>query len=408
MWPLANKGERAMQRRDLLKATAVGTIAGLAGSLLSPQVLALSEGKADSEAALALAELQQTLDELEASFSTPQWKLRTPQDFAEARRVMLHVLLHGLESWLESDPARPFFTPFIRQHKKMLGDNPDSRYYTAVINSEHGYRIRGNIAGAVYTSFTIEQGAGTGGDGIGSTLNDTQFIADENGDYEIILSKDKVDGNWMRLSQGAISLTTRHYYEREFSINNDRLHHIPLDIENLSPPGPRPTPNDIDLAAGIRRVATFVKGGVVTMNNENSPPWVSRIPNQFVPPRKDDTHEQITSAAKDNVYAMAPFVLGPEQALLIRGRFPKCRFANVVLFNRFLQTFDYETRNISLNRAQTKLQEDGSFEMILAHRDPGRPNWLDTEGRPFGIMFWRFQLPEGDIEPLKTEVITLV
>jgi hypothetical protein len=143
------------------------------------------------------------------------------------------------------------------------------------------------------------------------------------------------------------------------------------------------------------------------MNTENSPPWVSRVPNQFVPPVKDDTHDSITYAARDNVYAMAPWVLAPNQALIIRGRFPACRFANLVLFNRFLQTLNYEERTVSLNRAQTVLNEDGSFEMILAHKDPGLPNWLDTEGRPYGIMFWRFQLPEGDIPPLETEVITL-
>ena len=143
------------------------------------------------------------------------------------------------------------------------------------------------------------------------------------------------------------------------------------------------------------------------MNNENSPPWVSRIPNQFVPPVKDDTNVAITYAAKDNVYIMAPFVLGPKQALVIRGRFPKCRFSNVVLFNRFLQTLNYEERSVSLNRAQTTLDKDGSFEMIVSHTDPGRPNWLDTEGRPYGIMFWRFQLPEEDIAPLETELIYL-
>ena len=71
------------------------------------------------------------------------------------------------------------------------------------------------------------------------------------------------------------------------------------------------------------------------------------------------THEAITYAARDNVYSMAPFVLATNQALLIRGRFPDCRFSNVVLFNRFLQTFDYEERSISLNRAQTVLKEDG-------------------------------------------------
>ncbi|MEZ5571817.1 MAG: hypothetical protein R3E64_07305 [Halioglobus sp.] len=393
-----------MQRRDLLKGAA---LSGLVASMLTPTVAAVAQDKADSQAAQALAELQQALDQLEAGFATPAWKLRTPQDYAEARRVLLHTLMHGLQCWLEGDPARPFFTPFINQHKKLLGDNPDARYYSAVIDDQHSYRIRGNLAGATYTSFTIELGAGSDGSGIGTTLNDTEFTADKNGDYEIILSANKTAGNWMPMAKGASSLTTRHYYEREQSINNDRLHHIPLDIQNMEKVPPRPTPNDVDIAAGIRRVTAFVKGNVITMNNDNSPAWVSRVPNQFVPPKKDDSHDAITYAARDNVYSMAPFVLAADQALLIRGRFPQCRFSNVVLFNRFLQTLDYEERSISLNRAQTELDDQGNFEMIVAHKDPGRPNWLDTEGRPYGIMFWRFQLPEGDIPPLETEVITL-
>jgi hypothetical protein len=393
-----------MQRRDLLKGAA---LSGLVSGLLSPTVAAVAQDTPNSAAAKALAELQQVLDQLEAAFASPAWKLRTPQDFAEARRVLLHTLLHGLECILEADPARPFFTHFIHQHKKLLGDNPDARYYSAVIDDQHSYRIRGNVAGATYTSFTIELGAGAGNEGIGSTLNDTQFKTEENGDYEIIVSAEKVPGNWLPMSKGASSITTRHYYERERSIHNDRLHHIPVDINNLQKVAPRPSPNDEDIAAGIRRVTNFVQGNVFPMTGENSPPWVSRIPNQFNPPKKDASHDKITFAARDNVYSMAPFVLGPDQALLIRGRFPTCRFSNVVLFNRFLQTLNYEERSISLNRAQTVLQEDGSFEMIVAHRDPGRPNWLDTEGRLYGIMFWRFQLPEGDIPPLETEVITL-
>jgi hypothetical protein len=51
-----------------------------------------------------------------------------------------------------------------------------------------------------------------------------------------------------------------------------------------------------------------------------------------------------------------------------------------------------------LNRRQTRLEADGSFRMVLAHRDPGVPNWLDSEGRLFGLVFWRYMLPEGGIE----------
>ena len=399
-----------MERRDLLKAVVAGGLAGTAAILLAPQLAASStgtDGKAAGEAARALAELQQVLAELDADFAKPEWRVRSPQDAGEARRLLLHTLIHALQAWFEADPARPFFTAFIGLHKKMLGDNPDARYFSAAIDDSHRYRIYGNLAAATYTSFTIEMGLGSESQGLGSTLNDTEFKADAAGNYEIILSAEKVAANWMPLPKGARSVTTRHYYERERSIGNEPLHHIPIAIENLDDPGPRPVPSDAGIAAGIRRVSAFMQQNMVRMDYSNSPDWVSRIPNKFVPPRKDDSNEAIAYAAKDNVYAMAPFVLMPNQALVISGRFPKARFGSVLLHNQFLQSFDYETRTISLNRKQVLYEKDGSFRIVVAHRDPAMPNWLDTEGRPFGIMFWRFLLPEGPIAPLQTEVIEL-
>jgi hypothetical protein len=104
---------------------------------------------------------------------------------------------------------------------------------------------------------------------------------------------------------------------------------------------------------------------------------------------------------------MAPYVLAPDQALVMAGRWPPCRCANVDLWNRFQQTFDYANRQVTLNRKQTHLEPDGSFRIVIAHEDPGVPNWLDTEGRPFGMVFWRFFLPEGPIETPRTELVTL-
>jgi hypothetical protein len=78
-----------------------------------------------------------------------------------------------------------------------------------------------------------------------------------------------------------------------------------------------------------------------------------------------------------------------------------------VLWNRYTQTLDYRYRRISLNRTQTTLESDGSFKIVLAASDPGVPNWLDSEGRPSGSVFWRFLLPEGEIAPLRTRVVKL-
>ena len=70
-----------------------------------------------------------------------------------------------------------------------------------------------------------------------------------------------------------------------------------------------------------------------------------------------------------------------------------------------MMTFDYANRRVSLNRRQTRLEKDGTFRMVLAHRDPGVPNWLDTEGRLFGLVFWRYMLPDGPIEAPRATVV---
>jgi len=79
--------------------------------------------------------------------------------------------------------------------------------------------------------------------------------------------------------------------------------------------------------------------------------------------------------------------------------------ANVVLWNAYLQTFDYRHRQVSLNREQMVFEEGGRFTIIVAHQNPGHPNWLDTEGRNFGFIYWRFLLPTSDIEKLETRLV---
>jgi hypothetical protein len=129
---------------------------------------------------------------------------------------------------------------------------------------------------------------------------------------------------------------------------------------------------------------------------------VSREPHVFPPPVPPGDH---ALAAADAAYSMAPYLFGPDEALVIRTRWPECRYAGVSLWTRQLQTFDYLRGRVSLNRTQAVLEPDGSVRIVIAHRDPGVPNWLTTEGRPFGLVYWRFMLPEGPIETPVAEVV---
>jgi hypothetical protein len=322
----------------------------------------------------------------------------------------MHLLEGGLASMFESDPAHPLFRRIVSPWRKFTGDNPDAIYWDAPVSEAHEYVVRGRIDDAVYVSLTIEVDTADGSMAkrTGGVINDVDFDVDPNGGFELYFGGEPRDRNWLALEPGASRITTRHYYENEQPAAADPRRNPALAIKVLGTAGPPPPPNDDSVAAGIRRTVQFVRSRTLDQppmaNNPDLPPFVSLVPNQFPQPV---TPGDFGLAAFDAAYSMAPFVIGPEQALVVRGRWPSCRFANVVLWNRHQQTFDFANRRVSLNRNQTTLEADGSFRMVLAARDPGVPNWIDTEGWPFGVAFWRFMLPDGEIETPEAELVSL-
>ncbi|MGH0033941.1 MAG: DUF1214 domain-containing protein [Myxococcota bacterium] len=366
---------------------------------------------AGEAAARAYAELAATLGEIEAKYIGPERGMHSPEERAAGRYLVANALQHGFQCWFDVDPGRPLFQRWLTSTKKLLGDNPDAVYYGAVTDPASTYRIRGNVHGACYTSFSVEVGAEEGhlSKGVVSTLNDTEFDVAADGSYEIVAGPEPPPGaprNWLRLEPGAGGITTRHYWEWERNVAADPTFHVPLWIEPVVDPGPAPPMDDAAIAAGIRRVVNFVRG--VTIDFPELPPevmpaWVSNVVNAFDSSAYDQENTEIGYAAVDNAYLQTRYELGPDQALVMRGRFPRCRFANVVVWNHRLQTPPYRHRRVSLNRNQVKYREDGSFEIVVAHRDPGVPNWIDAAGLPTGMIFWRFLLPEENVPPVETE-----
>lgn len=70
-----------------------------------------------------------------------------------------------------------------------------------------------------------------------------------------------------------------------------------------------------------------------------------------------------------------------------------------------MQSFDFSQRCISLNRKQIQYEDDGSFRIVVSHSDPGSPNWLDTESRMSGVMYWRYVYPVTPPETPRARVI---
>lgn len=358
----------------------------------------------------AYRELLATLAEVGDRFAGEEWGLTDPDDVAEGLRVILHHLATGVETQFEQDPARPTFRPIVVPWRKALGDNADARYHDAAVHPAGTYRVRGNTGGAVYVSFTVEAGAEEGAfpRATVGVLNDTGFDVGADGSFEFTVGGPPQDGSWLALADDASRITVRHYWERADTPGRPPVDDLALAIELVDGdvPSPPAAPDDATVARALRRMATYLRDRTIDRipkPGEGDPPdFVSRVPHEFRPPVPPGDH---ALAAADASYSMAPYLLGPDEALVIRARWPECRCANVSLWNRQMQTYDYLRGPVSLNRAQTVTDDDGWFRIVLAHADPGVPNWLSTEGRPFGLVYWRYMLPEGPIETPTAEVV---
>ena len=368
-----------------------------------------------SKARAAMLELLETIDAVQAKFLSPANRVNSADDVAEGQRALAHILETALYFWLEADPDRPEFKPYVTSTRKLLGDNPDSIYYFAPIRDDRSYKITGNIGAATFTSFTVEGGSFEGHAARSSiaALSDTDMIIEPDGSYEIIVSrKQPRSGNWLQLKKGAGQISTRHYHETKVSVAANPNFQMDIDIEALDPSPLGDYGGDSQVADHLTYVANFVREhGAMSLTSPSEATlrgitWYSLVPNQFTPPG------QWISAADDQAYGnthayynAADYLLADDEALVIETRLPPSRFINVVLWNRFMQSYDYGKRQISLNRKQMHFEDDGSVKIIIAHKDPGLPNWLDTEGRARGNIYWRFVYPtDAPITPKATVV----
>jgi len=162
-------------------------------------------------------------------------------------------------------------------------------------------------------------------------------------------------------------------------------------IESIEPAAPPPPLKDEQLAHRLRAVATFIQQTI-----EFSPIPPLPMINALLPPMPWSPTVR-GWGTPDNIYSLGQFQLDPDQALVIEGRSPPCTYWGVQLWNRYMQSLDYRYRRVSVNGMQATLEQDGSFRVVIAHRDPGMPNWLDASGHREGLFFCRWlqadQLP---------------
>jgi hypothetical protein len=354
----------------------------------------------------AFDELIATLGLIRDGYVLNEERFTDPLDVVEGYRYVGQLLSAASEFFFEGDPDHPRLASIVSPARKLQGDNPDAIYHYARISGARAYRISGRVDRECYTSFTIH-GRSPDGALAGPLLgdvNDRQFQIDPDGSYSLVLSGTEQPGNWLRLDPDAYCVVVRSYFQLGTSAQNDMDVSVRIDIETLEKLDPPPPLSDEVFSARMGEGIAFLRQTTLGQSLPNVPsavPFVAKETNTLpVPFSFRDSGLPVPGAA-DIFYASGRWQLEPDEALVMTGTLPSCPFVNVMLWNRHMQTLDYRSRQSSLNQSQIQLEPDGRYRIVIAHTDPGVPNWLDCDGHRAGTIFWRFLLPETD--PTQTE-----
>ena len=321
----------------------------------------------------------------------------TPASEAERAaglRYLTRFLAAGLRLCIEHDDAdHPVFARMIENTMSWGLDNPDCNYSWARVRGDAVYRIRGSRGSARQLEFQVNTGhfadgrmpALSGGEGGWRTLSHLSgdaLACDADGRFEIALSRDERPGNWLRTGDDASFVLVRQYFH-DWESERPGV----FSIEREDAPYP-PAPLDAArLRERFERLFAWLETGAECWDK------VSRLllsleRNTILMFDIDEDTDR--PGLHGQSYGMGPFACAPGEAVIVEFPVPACRMWSVALTSFWWETLDFGSRQTSLNGHWARLDADGVFRGVIAHRDPGVPNWLDAEGCERGTLAVRF------------------
>ena len=330
------------------------------------------------ETRAAFHDLMAVVDGLDGRFD----EVKDEQSLLEGYKWIPSLLQVAMQAYVFADSGRPRFVDIVGPTMKWGGDNSDAFYQYAPVDPVRTYRVSGRRGDSVYLSLTVYGGPNDGhySHRIVGTINDRAIAFDADGRFEFLIGPDVSGGEGLHLQPDAVCAITRDYLA-----DPSRGRRAEWRIESLDPPA-RWREADDDLARRLRAATTWIK------EQAQIAPIGLGEPNVIDPPYPVPT-ETYGWAAGDAAYAMGSFDLDDEQALVIEGRSPACVFWNLCLWNQFLHTYNYDYEPVTINGTQVRTNADGSWTIVIAHRNPDHPNWLSTAGHRRGRLWFRWFLP---------------
>lgn len=335
------------------------------------------DGRAWSDFCHALERAGQTVLEVNSTASQDQR--------AEGFRYLAGLVNAAIRFSIDfADPVVPRFFRSPDSRTQWGGENADNQYLIAGVCADASYRMTGSRGSAFEFLIEVKEGfMQLGDDRVFETVAASDLRIAEDGRFEILFSRERpatYRGNWIPLHPDTKLIVIRQYFldwEREVPAS--------FRIERIGAEGAPPmalTP--ARMGAILEDAGQWVEASVRVWNQ-----WVERIradhrPGEIVPA------VQYVGGAETIRYGNDYYRLSRDEAMLVETDVPDARYWSFQLCDLWFAGRDYANRQTSINNRQAHIDSDGRFRCVIAHEDPGVPNWLDTSGQEEGLLQYRW------------------
>lgn len=308
---------------------------------------------------------------------------------AEGYRYLSRLVRGGLEAFIEyADPLFPTFQRMVHETVKLGADNPDNLYISARISGQHRYRVWGKRGTAFYLGFATQLADYTKDEPqVSGSLEADDLKLGPDGFFEIVVSVDKPEGDgkkdvdWLPMRASSRIVLVRQTFLDKTAEQPAEIH-----IERIggqTAPGPL-TAQRLD--QGLTDAGLFVTGSSLFFAK-----WArdwQKHTNTL--PRHPPEISQAAGGDPNIAYYHSYWELGEDECLEVTFKPPQCQYWNFQLNNHWIESLDYRYFQITLNQHSAERRPDGSVRLLVASKDPGLGNWIDTACHRCGTMSLRW------------------
>lgn len=271
---------------------------------------------------------------------------------------------------------------------KGLHPSPDYIYRLAPVDDAAHFVVKGRKPAEGPLAFEVSLiGANEATQG---NLSIGDLVIDTQGNFEITVDPNPADGrpNHLQSAAGAQQLIIRDIFD-----HIERQRPMALTIERLDPPT-RPPLTIAEIVAGVPKQMTKAIRGTMAVTNA-----INVIDaNVLKQPAFMNQGETLVTQA----YSMGHFRLTEDQALVITITMGSAGYAIIPATNYWGGIGDYLNHRTCISSGKAEPNPDGSLTFVVARKDPGVANWVETDGLDEGTLCVRWTAFKQDGGPMPT------